>query len=241
MVIFFNMIVKRYFTTIFTLLLGVIFSLYIPRGIKAASPSLSFYPSSGIVKDRDDGFTVDVLIDSADSKLAQVRMVFNFDPRQIQIRKASRNNSLFQQWPDDESALDNQNGLVMLTGFTQSGAGELYQTSGDPDLLARIEFDIITEEEEDIILSWEFGDANELFETQLLVDGSPPQNILASGGLGSRPQDAVFRFGELTQTAIDSKYIPFIVGGIIILMAGVLITSKPEFTRKRYGTVVVYD
>jgi hypothetical protein len=164
-------------------------------------------------------------------------MVFTFDPRQLQITKASRNNSLFQQWPNDESTLDNENGVVMLTGFTQSGSGQLYKTSGEADVLARLEFEIVTEDTQaEIPLEWEFTGSDELFQSVLVADGSPPQNVLVT-----RPTDGLYVIGELTRTAIDPRHIPFIVGGFLILVAGVIISSKPEFTRKKYGTVVVYD
>ena len=237
MVIFFNMIVKRGISTICVIFIIVFFYLLLAVPVNAASPSLSFYPSSGIIKNLDEGFIVDILIDSGGQKLTKSRITFNFDPRQIQITKASRNNSLFEQWPDDESTLDNENGVIMLTGFTQSGAGDLYQTVGEQDVLARIEFEVVTDEKEaQIPFQWEFTGSDDLFQTVLLAEGSPPQNILET-----RPTDANFAIGQLTQTAINPKHLPYIVGGFLVLIAGVIITSKPEFTRKKYGTVVVYD
>jgi hypothetical protein len=236
------MIVKRFIKSIVVLL--IYFSLYllIVPTVNAASPTLSFYPSSGIIKDPEEGFAVDILIDSGGQELSKVTAAFNFDPQQLQIVEANKNNSLFEQWPEDESSLDNQNGVVMLTGFTQSGSGELYQTVGDPDVFARVEFEVIEDNlDDEIVLSWDFGESDPLFKTALIVDGSPPQNVLETASLGSRPQDAVFRLGELTQTAIDSRSIPFILGGFLILIAGVIISSKPEATRKKFGTVVVYD
>ncbi len=242
MVIFFNMIVKRFIKSIVVLLIYFSLHLLIVPTVNAASPTLSFYPSSGIIKDPEEGFAVDILIDSGGQELSKVTAAFNFDPKQLQIVEANKNNSLFEQWPEDESSLDNQNGVVMLTGFTQSGSGEFYQTVGDPDVFARVEFEVIEDElDEEIVLSWDFGESDPLFKTALIVDGSPPQNILDTASLGSRPQDAVLRLGELTQTAIDSRYIPFILGGFLILIAGVIISSKPEVTRKKFGTVVVYD
>lgn len=202
--------------------------------VRASSPSFSFYPSKGIVKNSENGFTVDVLIDSGEYDITNARMVFSFDPRQVQLKKASKNNSLFEQWPEDESTLDNENGVVMLTGFTQSGSGDLYKTSGDPDVLARLEFDVL-DDDETILLEWEFTGSDELFQSSLMANGSPPYNVLTI-----RPTNAQFRFGTLSQTAIESKHIPFIVGGLLILLSGVLITSKPDSTRKKYGTVVVY-
>lgn len=237
MVVFFKMIVKERISTILGATVILISCLLLTPTVKAQSPSLSFYPSSGMVKDVDKGFTVDILLDSGNQKLTKSRMVFNFDPTQIQITKASKNNTLFEQWPDDESTLDNKNGVVMLTGFTQSGSGELYQTSGEPDVFARVEFEVITDEKKaQILLEWEFTGGDDLFQTVLLAEGSPPQNILIT-----RPVNADFAIGELTQTAINPRHIPFITGGLLILGAGVIITSKPELTRKKYGTVVVYD
>jgi hypothetical protein len=234
MVIFFNMIVKK--ITLISILTTL--TILLPTTtVHAASPKFSFHPEGGVVKNVNDGFTVDVLIDTAGESLTEARMVFNFDPRLVQVSKASRNNSLFEEWPEDESTLDNENGVVMLTGFTQSGSGDLYKTSGDPDVFARIEFEIVTDDiNVEIPLEWEFSGSDELFQTVLLADGSPPQNVL-----DIRPTDASIRIGQLTQTAIDPKYIPFIIGGFLILIAGVIITSKPEMTRKKYGTVVVYD
>lgn len=236
MVIFFNMVVKAQ-KIIVVALTGFFLTIFFVSPVRAQSPSLSFYPESGIIKDVDEGFTVDVLLDSGEEELVKTRMVFTFDPSQIQITKASRNNSLFQQWPDDESTLDNENGVVMLTGFTQSGSGQLYKTSEEADVLARIEFEIITDDTQaEIPLEWEFTGSDELFQSVLVADGSPPQNVLET-----RPTDGLYAIGELTQTAIDPRYIPFIISGLLILIAGVIISSKPEFTRKKYGTVVVYD
>lgn len=235
MVIFFNMIVKK---NLFTyLILGVyLLPLLLVSGVKASNPSLSFYPTNGVIKSVDDGFTVDILIDSGEYDLTKARMVFNFDPEIIQISKASRNNSLFDQWPSDESTLDNTNGVVMLTGFTQSGSNDLYSTTGDSDVLARLEFDIVDNLEQDILLEWEFTGSDDLFKSVLMADGSPPTNVLTV-----RPANATFTYGQLTQTAIEQKHLPFIIGGLLILGAGVVITSKPSSTRKKFGTVVVYD
>lgn len=233
MVICHSMKTKYILTTFFALL----FFLLCPLSIYASSPSLSFHPSSGIVKNVDDGFTVDVLIDSDGEEVVKAMFTFNFDPRVLQLRKASRNNSLFSQWPDDESSLDNENGVVMLTGFTQSGSSTLYTTEGDADLLARLEFDVVSNDKnQQIELSWEYNGSDELFQTVLLADGSPPQNVLLS-----RPVDANYRIGQVPQTAIDSRHTPFIIGGVLILLAGLVITSRPDALRKRYGTVVMYE
>mgnify|MGYP001043211719 CR=1 FL=1 len=236
MVIFSKMIVKKKIQIIFIIFNILFYPLFFSSAIMASSPSFSPYPVSGIIKNRESGFTVDILIDSGEYELNKARMVLNFDPRLIQLTKASRNNSLFAQWPADESTLDNTNGVVMLTGFTQSGSGDMYKTSGDPDVFARLEFEVITEEDTQIVLEWEFTGGDDLFQTVLLTDGSPPYNVLTT-----RPQNAEFRFGVLSQTAIESKHIPFILGGFLMLTAGIVITSKPGTVRKKFGTVVLYE
>lgn len=257
MVIFLNMVVKTVLKTVGVFVLVFLsYILLIPKG-KAASPTFYFNPSTGVVKDVSKGFTVDILIDSGGEELLGARMTFVFDPRKIQMKKASRNNSLFDQWPEDESTLDNENGVVMLTGFTQSGADELYSTTGDPDVFARIEFEVVAPDiDTNARLEWEYNGEYELFKTGLLVDGSPPQNIL-----NAAPTDAIFNLNDgsqdngdgdddgdgsdgddgTPQTAVDMSSIPFIVGGFLIFSAGVVITSKPSATRKKFGTVAVYD
>lgn len=230
------MIVKENMIKIFIALTVLLYPFVFVTDIKASSPSFAFYPSGGIVKDREEGFTVDIMIDSGEYDITEARMVIKFDPDQIQLTKASRNNSLFEQWPEDESSLDNENGIVMLTGFTQSGSGTLYKTDGDPDLYARLEFEIVTDSEEDIVLDWEYSGSEDSFKSVIMSDGSPTYNVLTS-----KPSSATYRFEELTQTAIESKHIPFIVGGFLVLVAGIVLTSRPESTRKKYGTVVVYE
>jgi hypothetical protein len=226
--------IKHFLTTIFFFLVFIFSPI---SNIFASSPSFSFYPQSGVVKKVDEGFIVDVLIDSGDNSLTKAMFTFNFDPRVLQLRKASRNNTLFEQWPEDESSLDNDNGIVMLTGFTQSGSSTLYKTEGEPDLFARLEFDVISSQKDQVIdLEWEYSGSDQLFQTVLVADGSPPQNVLME-----RPSDARFRIGQVPQTAIESRHIPFIVGGFLILLAGLVITSRPDALRKKYGTVVMYE
>ncbi|KKP81617.1 MAG: hypothetical protein UR84_C0020G0006 [candidate division WS6 bacterium GW2011_GWD1_35_594] len=104
----------------------------------ALEPSFSFYPSSGVVEDINEGFTVDVLIDSAGQSVSKARVTIKYDPNVIQLRKALRNNSLFEQWPIDESSTDNTNGVVMLTGYTPSDSSkDEYITSVVPDVFTR--------------------------------------------------------------------------------------------------------
>jgi len=264
MVIFFNMIVKKSLIITTVLFIAVFIFTFIPSKVYAAIPSFSFYPESGVISAPEQGFTVDILIDSGGEELTSARMVFTFDPRLVQMTKASRNNTLFDQWPEDESTLDNENGVVMLTGFTQSGADELYKTTGDPDVLARIEFEIVPDDARtNVRLEWEFDGTDDLFKTTMLKEGSPPQIIL-----NNRPDEAIYVLrvkdgkyddgsgddgdggdgnlddldGDGTpQTAISMSSIPFIAGGFLIFSAGIVITAKPSTMRKKFGTVVVSD
>ncbi|MCD4756603.1 hypothetical protein K8R20_03240 [bacterium] len=230
------MIVKRNCLKIFVVVSILLYPILFSPVVEASSPSFQLYPSSGVVKSRDEGFIVDVLIDSGEYDLSKARMVVSFNPEVLQIFKASKNNSLFDQWPEDESTLDNTDGVVMLTGFTQSGGGVLYKTLGDPDVFVRLEFEIVAEGDEEILLDWEFSGSDDLFKTVLVTDGSPPYNVLTV-----KPKGGVYRFGELIQTALERKHVPFLVGGFLILSAGILITSKPEVARRKFGTVVVYE
>jgi len=204
----------------------------------AKEPMLSIYPEGGVVKNVGEGFTIDVLLDSGDYDIAQARFAIKFDPSVVQIRKASRNESLFQQWPDDESSLDNESGLVMLTGFTQSGSAELYSTDGDPDVMARLEFDIVSDTKEDILFSFEYDGTDSLFKSSILKDGSPPQNVL-----GSRPEAVTFTMSDFkhVETAVDFSTLGIVIG-LILISVGVFVTStKTTVLRKKKGTIVLYD
>ncbi|KKP44369.1 MAG: hypothetical protein UR36_C0018G0034 [candidate division WS6 bacterium GW2011_GWF1_33_233] len=124
----------------------------------ALEPSFSFYPSSGVVEDINEGFTVDVLIDSAGQSVSKARVTIKYDPNVIQLRKALRNNSLFEQWPIDESSTDNTNGVVMLTGYTPSDSSkDEYITSVVPDVFTRLEFDIKDLSAKSITLDFEYS------------------------------------------------------------------------------------
>lgn len=210
-----------------------------PLEALAQAPSFSFYPKSGTVKDSSKGFTVDILLDSASESITKARFAVKFDPRQIQIVKASRNNSLFDQWPEDESTIDNSRGMVMLTGFTQSGGEkDLYVTQGDPDVLARLEFEVITEENDDIVLEFEYSGTDELFKSVIMKDGSPPQNALVS-----KPNSATFSLTgyRSPNTAIEPSHIG-VVAGLLLIAVGIFVRgSKPSIFRKKRGTLVFYE
>lgn len=179
-----------------------------------AAPNFYLFPSNGTIRDISKGFTVDVLLDSDGEEVVEARFAITYDPEVVRVVQASRNNSLFEQWPDDGSTIDNSKGIVMLTGFTQSGSTKpLYATTGEPDVMARIEFEVITDKKEDIILNFEYSGNDEIFKSVIMKDGSPPQNILLS-----KPNGATFTLSEFRSpsTAIDGSNIGIILGLLFI-------------------------
>jgi len=208
--------------------------------VYASTPSFSFYPSSGIVGDSKEGFTIDVLIDSGSYELSKARAMIKFDPELIQLRKASRNSSLFEQWPDDESSTDNENGVVILTGITQEDNEEeipFYKTETTPDVFFRLEFDVVTTEKEDIVLSFEYTGEDEDFMS-ILIDSDTTNNVLSI-----EPQSATFSLtGEdIPETGISLSTLGSILGILLILAGGYIRTSSKIFFGKRTGTIVLSD
>ena len=204
-----------------------------------SEPTFKLYPPGGKVLNKDQGFVVDVLIDTAGQEVVSANFSLLFDPKVLQVKKAERNNSIFSQFPQDQASIDNKNGVIYLTGFTQSGAGTLYKTQGDPDILARITFQVLGVGE--TTLDWEYGD-NANFGTGIYEDGSPPQNILRS-----KPNSATFTIGEeildpssLNTGFIVDKYI-IVTGAVLLLFGGFMVFSRPRSFRKKSGTVVIYD
>ncbi len=204
----------------------------------ASEPTFSFHPDSGVVKSVSDGFTIDVLIDSGGEDITKARFTVKFDPQVIQLKKANRNNSLFEQWPADESTIDNKNGLVMLTGFTQSGSSELYNSNGDADVMARLEFEVVSQSEKEVLLSFEYSGEDELFSTVLVKDGSPPQNVLLS-----KPTSAKLTLSGYVNpsTSVEATHLGIALGVIFIGVGIFLTSSKSPSFRKKRGTVVLYE
>ena len=215
------------------------FSVGMTYAQEESEPTFKLYPPGGRVLNKDQGFVVDVLIDTAGEEIISANFSLLFEPKVLQVKKAERNNSLFSQFPQDQASIDNQNGVIYLTGFTQSGKDALYKTEEEPDIFARITFQVLDVGE--TTLDWEYGeDAN--FGTEIYRDGSPPQNILRS-----KPKPATFTIGEevldpsnlQTGFTID-KYI-IVTGVVLLLFGGFMVFTKPRSFRKKSGTVVVYD
>jgi len=237
MVIFCNMQIKKFvLIKIFVILILTIS----PSLISASGGEFTLYPSGTKAYDRGEGFTVDILIDSAGESLIKARSVITFDAELVKVTEAKRNNSLFLTWPVDESTIDNVNGVVMLTGFTQSGTGQPYLTEGDDDVFARLTFEILKEGE--LLLDWEFSGIDESFNSVMMTDGSPPLNILTT-----KPDSARYTLliGEAVvdtapDTGIEFEFSEILVGSFLVVIGMYLMIVKPAPTKRR-GTVVIYE
>lgn len=234
MVIFNTMLVKKYSKIIILTVFLLFLSFVTP--VKASSePMLSIYPAGGTVTNKDNGFTVDVMIDSAGEQLTEARFVITYDPTILQLTKTEKNNTLFAQWPDDETSIDNTNGVVMLTGFSQTGTDTLYETSGSADVLARLTFKVL--KTGTATLDWAYSGADEDFKSVLMTSGSPPVNVLKT-----KPTAVTFTIQKtIVNTGIGwNKYV-LIAGGVLILFGALIVFSRPTRFSKRKGTIVIYD
>jgi len=218
------------------LILFLLFALFTSK-VHGADASFSFYPSSGIVENVQEGFTVDVLINSGGYELSKARAVIKFDPSVLQLTQASRNNTLFELWPTDQSTTDNGNGIVMLTGYTTSdGVTSFYKTQTSSDVFARLKFDIVDESAEEILLSFEYSGTDQLFKSILLNSSSTPQNVLLS-----QPDSATYLIDDevVPSTAIDTNILGIGIGILLILVGGFVRGSSINIGNKKRGTIVL--
>ena len=218
------------------LILFLLFALFTSK-VHGADASFSFYPSSGIVENVQEGFTVDVLINSGGYELSKARAVIKFDPSVLQLTQASRNNTLFELWPTDQSTTDNGNGIVMLTGYTTSdGVTSFYKTQTSSDVFARLKFDIVDESAKEILLSFEYSGTDQLFKSILLNSSSTPQNVLLS-----QPDSATYLIDDevVPSTAIDTNILGIGIGILLILVGGFVRGSSINIGNKKRGTIVL--
>jgi hypothetical protein len=232
--------VKIFYKTLTISIFFLLISFLRASFVKAAEPAMSFYPKGGVVLNKENGFIVDVLINTAGEEIALAKFTVLFDPEVLQLKKAERNNTLFEQFPEDEASTDNENGVVLLTGFTQSGSGALYRTGEKSDVFARLTFEVLKEGE--TVLDWEYLGTGATFDTVMLKDGSPPQNILKS-----KPESATFTIGDdiidpnIPRTFVSIDRYILITGIVLVLFGGLLVLTKPRGTKGKKGTVLVYD
>ena len=102
MLILNRMIVKKLLKKI---ALSVILLSFCTLRANGAEPGFSIYPNGGQVVKPQEGFIVDIEIDSGGRAIVNAKFTLLFDPAVLQLVKAERNNTLFQAWPEDESTL----------------------------------------------------------------------------------------------------------------------------------------
>ncbi|MCA9375311.1 hypothetical protein KC622_03200 [Candidatus Dojkabacteria bacterium] len=243
--------------------IGIFFLLGTACVNAVSAAEFTFNPDGGYVLEGDQ-FILDILIDTGGLKVTKARAVVTFDPTLVEIVKAERQNTLFSQYPDDEQSTDNTNGVLMLSGFTQSGTDSLYSTSGNPDVFARVTFKAIRDGA--VSFNWEYTGSDAPFKTVIMADGSPPQNVL-----DSKPDSASFTIQDTNGTStgsttgttttgstgksdvsipntgvFDEKNIyiglGIIVGGVLIYAgSSILYNASRNAIRSRQRTVVEYD
>lgn len=234
------MITKKYFKNLVFLLL-LTFYFCIPS--EAFAGELSINPSSKTVREGDE-FKIDLLIDSEGDDLIEATATIVFDPTVIQLVKAERNASLFATFPEGEQTTDNDNGVIMITGFTQSGNSGLYQTVGDSDVLAQYTFEAI--KTGSTKLEWVYNGNNEAFQSVLMKDGSPPQNVLlaqpSSASVTVNDSDSTTPGTGIFNNAGLSIAASLFVGGVLLTVGTYLVyQGKPHLISSKGKTIVVLE
>ncbi len=141
----------------------------------ADEAEFSLYPGSGNV-DYEESFNLDILIDTKGEDVIEARAVLSFDPSVVKVVDAERNEDLFCNWPEDGQEIDNEQGVLMATGFCQSPP---YSTEGEEDVFARLTLE--PQSEGPLNILWEYSGRDEPDKSVIMADASPPQNILFGG------------------------------------------------------------
>ena len=240
----------KYFPIFLALL--TLFFLFGSRSVSSdtdftVDANLSLYPSSGTI-DLGDDFVVDVLVDTQGQEVVLVRAVLWFDSGLVRLNNVIENEDLFCDWPVGEQLLDNESGVVMVTGFCQSGGEhDLYTTVGDSDVFARFEFSTLNAGE--LIMQWQYSGFDEPMESVIVADGSPPQNILLLDEDALTYTYTIEQPAEETKmpdtniSALENISSTFWLGGSIFLLAfltNILLDPKRRYFGKS-RTIVVYD
>jgi hypothetical protein len=128
------------------------------------------YPSQGYAL-LGENFTVDIMLDTKGEQTTKAKAVIKFDPEFIRVTDA-RYGDLYCQYPEDEYAVDNQDGWIVLTGFCLD---PYYSTSSEPELFGRFTFRPLKEGE----VTLEFVTSNNTQEDRTITKdtGSPPQTM----------------------------------------------------------------
>lgn len=229
---------------------SLLLSLLLVLGVGVAdvnAATFSLNPDAGTIVE-DESFIIDILIDTEGVEVTKATAVLTFDPALVQIVKAERNSSLFATYPEDNQSTDNENGVLMLTGFSQSGAADPYITTGDPDVFARITFKGVGTGELDLL--WEYSGFDDPFKTVIMSDGSPPQNTMDGAPTGGRfaiAEAGTISTSTIPYTAIGGLEDAYV--GIAIFVASLILGGGIWFYGKGSGkyissdkkTVVIYQ
>lgn len=214
---------------------------------------LTLYPAEGSIEQGEE-LIIDVLVDTKGQEVVLVRAVVSFNPEIVQLDSILKNEDLFCDWPSGEQLLDNDEGIVMVTGFCQSGGNDpLYATFGEADVFARFRFSTLQAGE--LRMDWEYSGFDEPMKSVIMADGSPPQNILVfdEDSLTHRytvtpqPEEIV----EQPRPEMPDTNIPvfenisstFVLGSCVFVLAfltNILLDPKRRYFRKS-RTIVVYD
>ncbi|GAB4162820.1 MAG: hypothetical protein Fur003_5690 [Candidatus Dojkabacteria bacterium] len=218
------------------------------RPTSAFAAKFTLYPASGKVV-VGDTFTVDVLIDTEGKSTLQSKAVITFDPTRLEVVSADRNNSLYTTYPVADQSVDNTNGVVMVSGFTQSGAGTLYKTNGAADVFVRIKFKALKTGAASI--DWEYDGTQGQFQSIIMADGSPAQNVLLAaptkGTYTVTSQSSTPPTPVTPDTGLFDQSGLFIGGGVLVaaiaIFAGLTIYSKANqrIASSKKKTIVIYE
>lgn len=220
----------------------ILLALVLPSNIFASTPSYSLRPGTGLVV-INSSFVIDVLINS-EEEVMLARAAITYDPEYLEVIKAERNDSLFCEYPSDEQTVDKEEGLIMITGFCQSGTDKMYKTVGDPDVFARITFKALKLGDTELL--WEYSGEDEPFKSVMMIDGSPTQNILENA-----PFDGSYEIVKSVSDIPDVPEVPdtgigisavMAIAGVMLIVSGIMYTRVIEKRRvSKLKTVVRYD
>lgn len=226
-------------------LLPLVFLFFTSKDISAGNAELKIHPESGTAE-KGDSFSLDVLVDTKGQEVVLVRAALRFDPSLVEVTNVEKSEPLFCDWPSNEQLIDNNEGIVVVTGFCQSGTQEeLYVTTGDPDVFARITFKALNQGQLD--LGWEYSGVDLPNNSVIMSDGSPPQNILtdptATTYIYTVEGPVEPKMPDTNISALENISSTFLLGGSIFVLAfvaNILLDPKRRYFRKS-RTIVVYD
>ncbi|MBN1617990.1 hypothetical protein JW887_01445 [Candidatus Dojkabacteria bacterium] len=198
-----------------------------PVSTYAASPTMRLYPPNGYAVLKQD-FVIDILLNTNGEDTTMARAVFEFDASKLEVTKAEYGD-LYCDYPEDEYTVDNDKGVVMITGFCL----DPYYNSGDKEeLFARVTFKPLVEGKVDLVFNFETS--NDEWNSIVKNTGSPPQNVLSTkpaGGSYEIVSTVPTGKGTTSNTDLpkagifDDKFV-LIGGGLLLVGFVVLLVSS---------------